>query len=253
MSARFQVHIDSLTKTYEDRTVLSVDSLTLDAGVLYALIGSNGSGKSTLLRALAGTAGISSGTISVSGERTKDQVTVGYMPQKPYVFGFSVFRNVSLAIPAGTCSAQEAKERVQHALEEVGMERMQQAHGNTLSGGEAQRVALARILVRDLDVVLLDEPTASMDVEGTLQVERPRILPRAHAVPARGGHPRTRAGQAHCRAGRDAGQGTCGRGRADRRRALAAFDRRRPLLPVVLAVVTHSTRTAPQGGSRIPL
>ena len=172
MSARFQVHIDSLTKTYEDRTVLSVDSLALDAGVLYALIGSNGSGKSTLLRALAGTAGISSGTISVSGERTKDQVTVGYMPQKPYVFGFSVFRNVSLAIPAGTCSAQEARERVQHALEEVGMERMQQAHGNTLSGGEAQRVALARILVRDLDVVLLDEPTASMDVEGTLQVER---------------------------------------------------------------------------------
>lgn len=172
MSARFQVHIDSLTKTYEDRTVLSVDSLTLDAGVLYALIGSNGSGKSTLLRALAGTAGISSGTIGVSGERTKDQVTVGYMPQKPYVFGFSVFRNVSLAIPAGTCSAQEARERVQHALEEVGMERMQQAHGNTLSGGEAQRVALARILVRDLDVVLLDEPTASMDVEGTLQVER---------------------------------------------------------------------------------
>ena len=179
MGARFRVHIDKLHKVYGDRTVLAVDALTLEAGVLYALIGSNGSGKSTLLRTLAGTSEVSSGIISVSGERTKSQVTVGYMPQKPYVFGFSVFRNVAMAIPAGTCSASETKERVQHALEAVNMDHMQQAHGNTLSGGEAQRVALARILVRDLDVVLLDEPTASMDVEATLQVEQALAAYRA--------------------------------------------------------------------------
>ena len=172
MSTQFQVHLNGLQQVYDGRTVLAVDSLSLDAGVSYALIGSNGSGKSTLQRALAGTSDITAGAITVSGQKAKNQVSVGYMPQKPYVFGFSVQRNVAMALPAGVYSAQESNERVQQALAAVGMDAMAQAHGNTLSGGEAQRVALARILVGDLDVILLDEPTASMDVAGTLLAEQ---------------------------------------------------------------------------------
>lgn len=171
MNARFQVQIEDLRKSYEGRDVLAIDNLVLESGTAYALIGSNGSGKTTLLRALSGTSRTSAGTISVSGDLTKDQISVGYMPQKPYVFGFTVQRNVAMAIPAGTMNTQEVAQRVEEALAAVGMEDMASARGNTLSGGEAQRVALARILARDLDVILLDEPTASMDIAGTLQVE----------------------------------------------------------------------------------
>lgn len=172
MTKQFRVVIDQLQKRYDERIVLSIDSLALDAGVSYALIGSNGSGKSTLLRALAGTSSISSGHIDVEGSVARNDVRVGYMPQKAYVFGFTVLRNVAMAVPRGTYSAQELDTHVHEALAAVGMDAMASARGNTLSGGEAQRVALARMLVRDLDVLLLDEPTASMDIAGTLQVEK---------------------------------------------------------------------------------
>lgn len=160
-----------MKKRYGSRTVLSIDSLMLDAGVTYALIGSNGSGKTTLLRALAGTSKINEGRVGVVGPVERNDVRVGYMPQKAYVFGYTVEKNVEMAIASSGLSRQESHKRVQSALAAVGMEELALARGTTLSGGEAQRVALARILVSDLDVVLLDEPTASMDIAGTLKVE----------------------------------------------------------------------------------
>ncbi|MBQ9068126.1 MAG: ABC transporter ATP-binding protein [Eggerthellaceae bacterium] len=171
MSRRFSVLVEGLRKQYGNRVVLSIDSLALDSGVSYALIGSNGSGKTTLLRALAGTSKPNVGVIDVSGVVTRNQVRVGYMPQKPYVFGYSVEKNVAMAIASAGLPKQEVDRRVADALSAVGMGELARARGNTLSGGEAQRVALARILVSDLDVMLLDEPTASMDIAGTLQVE----------------------------------------------------------------------------------
>lgn len=171
MTEPFRVEIANLTKTFSGRNVLHLDNLVLESGQSYALIGSNGSGKSTLLRALAGTLEKDTGSITVVRNQEQCQVSVGYMPQKSYVFGFSVSRNVAMAIPPGTCNKDEIAHRVEQALAAVNMTDLAHAGGNTLSGGEAQRVALARILVRDLDVVLLDEPTASMDIEGTLQVE----------------------------------------------------------------------------------
>ena len=169
--ARFSVEVRGLRKAYGERVVLDVESLSLVAGRSYALVGPNGSGKSTLLKVLSGVVNATNGSIDVAGGVARDAVTVGYMPQRSYAFGFSVFRNVSLALDGSGLPKPEVNDRVRVALDAVGMGAFSEARGSGLSGGEAQRVALARILVRDLDVVLLDEPTASMDIAGTMLVE----------------------------------------------------------------------------------
>ena len=170
MSGAFSVRIANLRKTFGQRTVLDVDSLDLEAGRTCALVGPNGSGKSTLLRMIAGVDAPTAGSIDVDG-KPREGVRVGYMPQKSYVFGFTAFKNVALALDGRGLSKGEVARRVGEALEAVGMQEFVHERGSGLSGGEAQRVALARMLVRDLDVLLLDEPTASMDIAGTLLVE----------------------------------------------------------------------------------
>ena len=170
-SKPFTIQIEGLCKRYGERAVLDVESLSLESGRSYALVGPNGSGKSTLIRLLSGVEAASAGRIDVVGGKSRDDLVVGYMPQKSYVFGFSVFRNVSLALEGTALSRDDVKARVNDALELVGMADMANNRGSGLSGGEAQRVALARMLVQDLDVLLLDEPTASMDIAGTMLVE----------------------------------------------------------------------------------
>lgn len=171
MSGRFTVEIKGLTKTFGERTVLDVESLMLESGLSYALVGPNGSGKSTLIRMLSGVEAATAGHVDVFGDAKREDLAVGYMPQKSYVFGFSVFKNVALALSSSGLGKDEVSARVKQALDMVGMADMADARGSGLSGGEAQRVALARLLVQDLDVVLLDEPTASMDITGTMLVE----------------------------------------------------------------------------------
>ena len=171
MSGRFTIQIEGLQKRYGDRTVLDVESLSLESGFSYALVGPNGSGKSTLIRMLSGVEAATAGSVDVKGDATRESLAVGYMPQKSYVFGFSVFRNVALALEGSANAREEVDARVREALEAVGMAGMADSRGSGLSGGEAQRVALARMLVQDLDVLLLDEPTASMDIAGTMLVE----------------------------------------------------------------------------------
>ncbi|MBR3182069.1 MAG: ATP-binding cassette domain-containing protein [Eggerthellaceae bacterium] len=171
MSARFSITVNSLRKDYGKRTVLDADGLTIESGRAYALVGPNGSGKSTFLKVLSGVMDQTSGSVDVSGDVERDALAVGYMPQKSYVFGFSVLKNVSMVLEDRGVNREEAQTRALKALSEVGMETFAETRGSGLSGGEAQRVALARMLVQDLDVLLLDEPTASMDIAGTLLVE----------------------------------------------------------------------------------
>ncbi len=171
MRPPFSIAVEQLKKGYADRMVLDVDNLVLESGHTYALVGPNGSGKSTLLRILAGVIDASEGGIAVHGDVHAEELHVGYMPQKGYSFGFSVFRNVALALEGNGLTRSEINERVTSALDAVGISDLADARGSGLSGGEAQRMALARILVQDLDIALLDEPTASMDITATMLVE----------------------------------------------------------------------------------
>lgn len=151
-----------VVQQFGGRIVLEIPALQFLPGRRYGLIGENGSGKTTLIRMLAGTGKPTSGTIE--GLEGKE---VGYLPQSPYAFSFSVLQNVELALNGHG----DAKEIAQKALIAVGMESLMNARGDRLSGGEAQRMALARVLVRSYDVLLLDEPTSSTDVRSMDQIE----------------------------------------------------------------------------------
>ena len=146
-----------------DRTILDVPSLRFTKGKRYGVIGENGSGKTTLLRVLMGTVRLTQGSI----EGLLLDGKVGYLPQSPYAFSFSALRNVSMILENSQIGDSLALE----ALEKVGLGPLVHARGNTLSGGEKQRLGLARVLVLPKEVLLLDEPTSATDIRGTDIVE----------------------------------------------------------------------------------
>ena len=158
------IELKDVKKFYDARLVLNVPDLTIPAGEICALIGPNGSGKTTLLRVLAGTLPPDEGTIRFEGITRGE---IGYLPQKPYAFDLSVLQNVLL--PLG--GVAEAKSRAVNALERVGIGHLANARAKRLSGGETQRLALARLLVKPWKLLLLDEPTSAADVGAVEQIE----------------------------------------------------------------------------------
>jgi len=159
------IEIRNLKKYYGGRLALDVPKLTLDACERCALIGPNGSGKTTLLRILAGTLKPDAGTITFDGVKKSE---IGYLPQKPYAFDLSVLKNVMLPLH----NEPDARDRALLALERVGLTHMKKARGSRLSGGEAQRMALARLIVKPHKILLLDEPTAAADISANDRIER---------------------------------------------------------------------------------
>ena len=142
--------------------------LTCQGGAVTALMGHNGSGKSTLLSVLSGVLDAPQMTCTwqwpdgVSGRQPK----ITTLEQKPVLFPhMSVLANVAFPLRCAGISADEAEVRAREALESVGLASLEQRRPAQVSGGQAQRIALARALVVDPDVLLLDEPMAALDVE----------------------------------------------------------------------------------------
>ncbi|MCF0138453.1 MAG: ABC transporter ATP-binding protein [Oscillospiraceae bacterium] len=146
-----------LHKTYNGRRVLDVDSLELQKGRIYAVVGANGSGKSTLARLCAG-------VIKADGGYVKSDVHIGYLPQKSYAFRMSTRRNLRIN--------GSDREREEHLLRELKINGLASARANKLSGGETARMALARLLMREYELLILDEPGSAMDIEATLLSEK---------------------------------------------------------------------------------
>jgi ABC-type multidrug transport system ATPase subunit len=154
----------NVQKRYGARVALDIPALTIEAGERLAVIGPNGSGKSTLLRLLAGVIGADEGVVrSIKFARGE----IGYLPQKPYAFDMSVQKNVELALADEPDRAKRAWE----ALERVGLLHLAKARANRLSGGETQRMALARVLAKPRKLLLLDEPTACVDIAAIELIE----------------------------------------------------------------------------------
>ena len=139
------------TKTYEGRRVLDFPGLELQPGLIYALIGANGSGKSTFAKILAGV------IPADKKARHSDAASVGYMPQKNYAFKLSTLSNILLN--GGD------RERADRLCRELQLKPLEAKKAHRLSGGETARMALARLMMRSYELVILDEPTAAMDME----------------------------------------------------------------------------------------
>ena len=141
-----------LKKVYRERVVLEIESLSLAQGETLALAGANGSGKTTLLRILAGNLKPTEGEV-----RTASPIL--YLPQRSYAFRGKVLDNVLLG-------ANDQKEEALRLLEETELLPLKDKKASSLSGGELQRLAFCRLLVRPCKLLLLDEPTSACDAAG---------------------------------------------------------------------------------------
>ncbi|WP_213740820.1 ABC transporter ATP-binding protein [Bradyrhizobium sp. dw_411] len=148
----YPVDIKGIQRSYSGSEVLKHIDLKIARGEFVALLGRSGSGKSTLLRILAGLDRPDGGTTSISANVAIVFQDARLLPWE------NVARNVAMGL-----TEQDAKERVRNALAEVGLSHRIDAWPVTLSGGEAQRAALARALVREPDLLLLDEPFGALD------------------------------------------------------------------------------------------
>ena len=154
--ARPVVRLRNFTRRFGANTIIEGLDLDIAPGEFIALLGRSGSGKTTLLRTLAGLDEVRGQEVEVPGSRAVVFQDARLLPWKP------VWKNVGLGLKRGL-SGGDIRGRSEAALREVGLGHRLDAWPLTLSGGEAQRAALARALVREPELLLLDEPFAALD------------------------------------------------------------------------------------------
>jgi len=166
-------HLDRISQCYAGRTVLAIDSLEIEAGRIYGLLGPNGAGKTTLLKLLALLEPPTTGRLSFAGcevAYTRSALLalrrqVVLVDQHPIMFSTSVGGNVDFGLKIRRIDKEKRQRIIDEVLETVGLRPFKAAAAHELSGGETQRLALARALALSPAVLLCDEPTASVDVE----------------------------------------------------------------------------------------
>lgn len=175
MTALFQ--LTGLQKTFGTQVLFSIDTLSIANDQAYVLTGRNGSGKSTLLRILCGLE--KANIISARWDGQDVRLTpftpelrplIGFVHQQPMMFSSSVFENVAYGLRRRSIPEPIMREHVEQALDWSGLRHLSERHAPTLSGGEQQRIALARAKVLQPKLLLLDEPTANLDGEAREQV-----------------------------------------------------------------------------------
>ena len=165
MSAVFSM--DAVSVNFGRVQALVGCTLRITPGERVALVGANGSGKSTLLRALHGLVQPAAGRV-----QHDEQVSQAMLFQRPYMLRTSVLNNVALGLFLSGSSWAQSKKLALQALARVGLSALATRNAKALSGGQQQRVALARAWARGPGVLLLDEPTASLDPTAKREVER---------------------------------------------------------------------------------
>ena len=175
------IQFTNVVKTYQQgNNALNGATMQIEDGEFVFLIGPSGSGKSTIIKMITGELKPSSGTVHVNGyslERIRKREipylrrTVGVVFQDFRLIATkTVYENMAFAMRAVGAKKKEIEERVPYILELVGMEDKAHRHPNELSGGEKQRLAIARALVNNPSTIIADEPTGNLDPQLALEI-----------------------------------------------------------------------------------
>ena len=164
------LEIEELRKEYAQRSVLAIAQLVIHEAKAYVLSGANGAGKSTLLRILCGLESAQTGTTRFMGQTvtlnpypSAMREQIGYVHQHPVMFSTTVEANIAYGLKARRIPKHEIAPAVEAVLQWAQLGHLASRRADKLSGGEKQRVALARVKVLQPKLLLLDEPTANLD------------------------------------------------------------------------------------------
>lgn len=161
--------LKNIEQRYNGNTVLRIDDYCIASNSVTALVGPNGSGKSTLLDIIALINNPVAGTLKFFNQevRREDHESlrrrIGYIQQKPYLLNTSVYKNIELGLKLRNIEKSIRQERVNHIIERFQLGHLAERRAHMLSGGEAQKVAIARAMVLEPEVLILDEPFSHLD------------------------------------------------------------------------------------------
>ncbi len=169
-----KLNINHVKKQYGDKTVLDIDHLVIPKGKITGIIGPNGCGKSTLMNIVSGLDDEFTGTVKYDNQALSRQVieNMTYVFQKPYLFKRSVYENICYPLKLRKTKSDEKEKKVLHIIKKLEIQDLTEKRAELLSGGESQKVALARALVFEPKLLLLDEATSNIDPESIKIMER---------------------------------------------------------------------------------
>lgn len=177
-----KITFEKLQKSYDGRKVLDIEKGNIKSGSRTAIIGPNGAGKSTLLKILAGLEIADSGSLSYDDSAEFPQMNATLVFQKPYLISTTVEKNIAYPMKLRGYSDDEIEKRVTELTQELGLTSFRKQKAWKLSGGETQKVALARALSFKPKLLLLDEPTANIDPYTTAEIEKMLIKASEYAT-----------------------------------------------------------------------
>lgn len=174
-----QVEAIGIGKVFGARHVLKGVDLSVGVGEMFVIIGPTGSGKTTLLHILGLLDSATSGRLRLlgtecgnpAGNHLELRRRMAFVQQKPIAFSMSLRENIAQPLRWRGIDSAETEARVSSMLQAIGMTEYARRNAQTLSGGETQRLAIARALVSRPEILLLDEPTANLDPESVFRVE----------------------------------------------------------------------------------
>lgn len=168
------IKVKNIVKSYGNRTVLDIDSLYFESGKIHGILGPNGSGKSTFMKILAGLQSFDEGKIEYNGMKlnSESMKCITYSEQSSYLLRRSVFDNIAYPLIIRKISKEIIKEKVDEIMDNFEISRLKDQLATKLSGGESQKVALARAMIFEPDLLIVDEPTANIDPNSTKVIEK---------------------------------------------------------------------------------
>ena len=167
--------LDNIQKSYNNLKVLDRVSFSVQGGQTLVLLGANGAGKTTLMRIIAGLEKPEGGKVVFNDKSmTEDEMrqTSTLVFQKTVMFSRSVYDNLAFGLRIRKIPEFDIKRRIEEALQTVGLTGFEKRKAKKTSGGEQQRISLARAMLLDPKILLLDEPTANLDPNSSRIIER---------------------------------------------------------------------------------